>query len=131
MNSVEILAKTAEILHKTQDAAAYAALATRLRSRIVQEFYTPTGRCAVPTQTGYLLTLQHKLADPVRTSANLREKLKQNHYKLQTGFVGTPLLCNVLSENGMHDLSERLLLNEEYPGWLHEVNLGATTIWER
>lgn len=131
MNSVEIVAKTAEILHKTQDAAAYAALATRLRSRIVQEFYTPTGRCAVPTQTGYLLTLQHKLADPVRTSANLREKLKQNHYKLQTGFVGTPLLCNVLSENGMHDLSERLLLNEEYPGWLHEVNLGATTIWER
>lgn len=85
----------------------------------------------MPTQTGYLLTLQHKLADPVRTSANLREKLKQNHYKLQTGFVGTPLLCNVLSENGMHDLSERLLLNEEYPGWLHEVNLGATTIWER
>ena len=24
-----------------------------------------------------------------------------------------------------------LLLNEEYPGWLYAVNLGATTIWER
>ena len=24
-----------------------------------------------------------------------------------------------------------LLLNEEYPGWLYEINLGATTIWER
>ena len=24
-----------------------------------------------------------------------------------------------------------LLFNEEYPGWLYEVNLGATTIWER
>ncbi len=22
-------------------------------------------------------------------------------------------------------------LNEDYPGWLHEVNLGATTVWER
>ncbi len=22
-------------------------------------------------------------------------------------------------------------MNEEYPGWLYEVNLGATTIWER
>ncbi|MBR6499071.1 MAG: alfa-L-rhamnosidase RamA, partial [Clostridia bacterium] len=25
----------------------------------------------------------------------------------------------------------RLLLNEEYPGWLYEVKLGATTVWER
>ena len=24
-----------------------------------------------------------------------------------------------------------LLLNEDYPGWLHCVRLGATTIWER
>ena len=24
-----------------------------------------------------------------------------------------------------------LLLNEEMPGWLYEVNMGATTIWER
>ena len=31
----------------------------------------------------------------------------------------------------MSDLAEKLLLNEEYPGWLREVRLGATTIWER
>ena len=24
-----------------------------------------------------------------------------------------------------------LLLQEEYPGWLYEVNMGATTVWER
>ena len=24
-----------------------------------------------------------------------------------------------------------LLLNEEYPGWLYCVNMGATTVWER
>lgn len=45
--------------------------------------------------------------------------------------MGTPLLCNVLTEHGMTDLAYRLLLNEEYPGWLHEVKLGATTVWER
>ena len=27
----------------------------------------------------------------------------------------------------MTDTAYRLLLNEEYPGWLHEVKLGATT----
>ena len=28
-------------------------------------------------------------------------------------------------------MAYHLLHNEEYPGWLYEVNLGATTIWER
>lgn len=36
-----------------------------------------------------------------------------------------------LSENGQNQLAYDLLLNEDYPGWLHEVNLGATTVWER
>ena len=131
MNSAEIVADTAAVLNKSDDAARYAVLASRLRDRIKQEFYTPTDRCAVPTQTGYLLTLRHNLADPTRTAGDLRKKMTRSGGKLQTGFVGTSLLCNVLSENGMHDLAENLLLNEEYPGWLHEVKLGATTIWER
>lgn len=131
MYSAEIVADTAAVLNQSDDAAQYAALASRLRDRIKQEFYTPMGRCAVPTQTGYLLTLRHNLADPTRTAADLYKKLTRSGGKLQTGFVGTSLLCNVLSENGLHDLAENLLLNEEYPGWLHEVKLGATTIWER
>lgn len=40
-------------------------------------------------------------------------------------------MCPVLSENGMDDLAYKLLLNEEFPGWLHEIKLGATTVWER
>lgn len=40
-------------------------------------------------------------------------------------------MCNVLSDFGMEELAYRLLLNEEYPGWLNEVKLGATTVWER
>ena len=51
--------------------------------------------------------------------------------KLSTGFVGTPLLCRVLSQVGEDKMAYHLLHNEEYPGWLYEVNLGATTIWER
>ena len=61
----------------------------------------------------------------------LKKLFKDSHGKLKTGFVGTPLLCNVLTDNGMSDLAYKLLLNEEYPGWLYEVKLGATTVWER
>ena len=55
--------------------------------------------------------------------------MRGNH--LDTGFVGTPVLCPALSEYGLHDLAVTLLLQEDYPGWLYEVNLGATTVWER
>lgn len=41
------------------------------------------------------------------------------------------MLNNVLTDNGMNDLAYELLLNEEFPGWLYEVKLGATTVWER
>lgn len=40
-------------------------------------------------------------------------------------------MCNILSDNDMEDIAYGLLLNKDYPGWLYEVNLGATTIWER
>lgn len=57
--------------------------------------------------------------------------MKNNNGHLNTGFIGTPILCPALSENGMNDLAYDLLLKEDYPGWLYEVNMGATTIWER
>ena len=50
---------------------------------------------------------------------------------LDTGFVGTPYLCRVLSANGANDLAYKLLLNEDIPSWLYPVIMGATTIWER
>ena len=59
----------------------------------------------------------------------LKKLFRESRNKLNTGFVGTSLLCNVLTDNGMTDTAYRLLLYEEYPGWLHEVKLGATTVW--
>ncbi len=52
-----------------------------------------------------------------------------NH--LNTGFVGTTILCPALTSTGSHGTAVSLLLNEAFPGWLYSVNLGATTIWER
>lgn len=82
--------------------------------------------------TALLLTLKYHLSDNEElTKAQLRKLFDENGGKLKTGFVGTPLMCNILTENGMDDIAYGLLLNEEYPGWLSEVKLGATTVWER
>ncbi|MCD7885965.1 MAG: hypothetical protein LUI87_20090 [Lachnospiraceae bacterium] len=61
----------------------------------------------------------------------LKKKLVRNGYHLETGFVGTPYLCRVLSENGMNSIAYHLLMEKGFPGGLYEVLMGATTIWER
>lgn len=130
--SAEIVAKAAKILGKTEDEAEYRALAEKQFDEVKREYYSPTGRCCVKTQTALLLTLKYGLSSNQELTASMLKNLFEWYGgKLKTGFVGTPMLCNVLSDNGMDDLAWRLLLNEEYPGWLHEVKLGATTVWER
>ncbi|HOV70270.1 MAG TPA: alpha-L-rhamnosidase C-terminal domain-containing protein, partial [Clostridia bacterium] len=62
---------------------------------------------------------------------DLARMVVENGNKLKTGFLGTPYLLHVLSENGHADVAYSLLLQEEYPSWLYPVNKGATTIWER
>ncbi|MBQ3075259.1 MAG: alfa-L-rhamnosidase, partial [Clostridia bacterium] len=50
--------------------------------------------------------------------------------RMTTGFVGTPLILRVLSDNGRADVAFDLLLQEKNPSWLFSVTHGATTIWE-
>jgi len=50
---------------------------------------------------------------------------------LSTGFVGSPYLCHVLSNNGRLDTAYTLLNQKTWPSWLYPVTQGATTIWER
>ncbi len=71
------------------------------------------------------------LAQRPDAAEKLRRLLAENGGHLTTGFAGTYQLSPALTENGMTELAYDLLFNEEYPGWLYEVNLGATTIWER
>lgn len=131
MYSAEIVRDSALLLERTEDADRYAELAAMLRRRILNEFYSPKGRCCADTQTGLLLTLQHHLAPKDRTVERLRAKFRESGYLLNCGFTGAPIMCRILTENGMHDIAAKLLLNEQYPGWLHEIKMGATTVWER
>ena len=132
--STSIVAKTAKILQKEDDAAYYEKLAEEIRNAFIQEYFTPAGRLSVDTMTAYVVVLYMGLTPDYaykKVCKGLLNKLKRNRYHLETGFVGTPYLCRVLSENGMNDLAYHLLLEKGFPGWLYEVLMGATTIWER
>lgn len=131
LESMRLTAEAAKILGKEDDAEYYRTLADRMLEYIRAEYITPNGRCAVATQTGYLLALKNGLNPKERAERELINKVKECNGMLKTGFVGTPLLCPGLTSAGKEDMAFDLLLNEEYPGWLYEVKLGATTVWER
>ena len=125
------VASAARVLGKSDEEAHYGDLADRIRAWVQSEYYTATGRCAVNTQTAYVLSLWYGFGNDAWSASQLRRLLQENGGRLKTGFVGTPLLCPVLSMHGMDREAYDLLLNESYPGWLFAVNLGATTVWER
>ena len=132
--STQIVAKTARILEKKDDAEFYQKLADEIRRAFEREYFTPAGNLSVDTMTAYVVVLFMGLAPDYaveRMEKGLLRKLKKNFYHLETGFTGTPWLCRVLSEHGMNDIAYHLLLEKGYPGWLYEVLMGATTIWER
>jgi alpha-L-rhamnosidase len=131
--STDILAKTAVILGKTEDAALYEDLHAKILQAFRDEFITPSGRIASPTQTAHVLALMFGLVeekDRKRTADTLVKDLTENKFHLKTGFLGTPYLCHVLSSTGHLDVAYKLLLQEDFPSWLYPVKMGATTIWE-
>lgn len=133
-HSAQLTAKAARVLGKEEEALWYQELSEQVKAAVNRAFYTENGRCKVHTQTAYVLALAFDLVGEEAKSGaaqQLAELLRENGGHLQTGFVGTPLLCRVLSKYGYSDLAYALLLGKEYPGWLYEVGLGATTIWER
>jgi len=88
----------------------------------------------VETQTGYILALHMNLLPASLrgvAAKRLVDRLERNHWRLATGFLGTPYLLGVLTDTGHADIAYRILLNTEYPSWGYLIEHGATTMWER
>ncbi len=127
-------AKAARVLGKYADYELYTKRANEILDAIRHEFYTPGGRCAASTQTGNAVSLSFGLAPESarkHIAADLHELVERANMHLKTGFLGTPVLCRALSDNGLNEDAYTLFLQEDYPSWLYEVNMGATTVWER
>ena len=132
-HSTHLLAKTAALLGKDEDAALYQALEGKIKDAFLREFVTADGRLSPNTQTAYVLALTFDLL-PQSMRAEAAERLASDVRKfghLTTGFLGTPGLPWALSNSGHLDEAYMLLNRRQYPSWLYPVTKGATTIWER
>ena len=133
--SASLTAKAAKALGYEEDQKDYQALCQKIKGAFLEEYFNQDGTLRIPvTQTACVLSLFFGLypegkKDMVLNALKERIAARNNH--LDTGFCGTPFLCRALSDNGANELAYTLFLNDDYPSWLYEVNMGATTVWER
>ena len=124
--------EAAKILEKPEDADQYGKLAEAIYAAILHEYFSPSGRLCIDTQTAYLLCLNFGVyLDKSRIVEGLKKRFQKDCYRIRGGFVGATMMCRVLAENGLGELAAYFLFQEGFPGWMHCVKLGATTIWER
>lgn len=132
--SAKIVSMAAEELGHVEDAEHYQQLFEKTKTEFIHNYVTPAGRTSSDSQTSYVLALMFKLLPEKlipQAIKHLVENIRSRNNHLSTGFLGTPYLCKVLSDNGRADVAYDLLLQETFPSWLYPVKMGATTIWER
>jgi alpha-L-rhamnosidase len=128
------VADTADLLGRAGDARHFRCLAGRVRAAFNQYYVEETGTLRSDCATVYALAIVFGLLDERRTARagdRLSALVKENGYRISTGFAGTAYVTDALTRTGHLDDAYRLLLERGCPSWLYPVTMGATTIWER
>lgn len=131
--SCELLSNISRILDKEDDSNYYIDLSKKVKHAFNEVFVDDEGKILNDLQGLYVLAAHFKMgSDEINQKFidRLSEKIKENGNRLDTGFLGTPILLDVLTNYGKKDLAYTLLLQDECPSWLYMVRMGATTIWE-
>jgi len=131
--STSLMSRIAAVLGRAEDEKKYSDLNNKIRKAFIDEYIDEDGRLSPHLQGIYVLSLHFGLIpDEVRdkTVNHLADLIKNNGYRLDTGFVSMPYLMDVLCANGLNDIAFRVLYQTECPSWLYEVKKGAATVWE-
>lgn len=132
-NTLSVVAAMAQVLGREAEAADLTARAAEVRAAFAAEYIDAEGDLPVRLQGLYVLALAFDMVPDdlrSRTAARLVELVHDRGDRLDTGFLSTPYLLDVLWDTGHADVARTLLWQNRMPSWLYEVDHGATTIWE-
>ncbi|GAB3427363.1 alpha-L-rhamnosidase [Niabella aquatica] len=131
--SIEIFVNSARILGREKDVSVYSALLDSTKAAFIRHYIGKDGLLTSPTQGAYVLALKFNcIPDSLKERAVrlLVDDIKKKGDQLTTGFMATPHINFVLSDNGYADVAYDLLWQKSPPSWLYPLEKGATTIWE-
>lgn len=129
--TANLMRKMASHLGKKADAEEYKEIAVNT-TKAYNYYFVQGGDVASNRMCKYVRPCGLGLAQGKSREKLLRKIVELNRerdYKIGTGFLATPFVFEMLSEAGESDDAFRMLMNPEL-GWMQQVNLGATTVWE-
>ncbi len=129
-HGARLAGEAAEVLGDDKVAAELGALADDM-ARLAWARWSDHART---NQTGCAVALGLHIASPgdrAAVAAELARMVREADGRVDTGFLGTPLILPVLTEMGHIDEAYLMLLRTEVRSWLYQVEQGATTVWER
>ena len=131
----QMLSEMADIIGRPDDAEKYRAVYEEEKAFFQEQFVNADGSLKRTEQTACLMALKMDLLPDENSKKIVKQALldniNRNGVKLQTGFLGTAILMQTLSDLGETETAYQLLLQRNNPSWLYSVDQGATTIWER
>jgi alpha-L-rhamnosidase len=128
-----IVAKTAQLLGKTEDAKKYADLAEEIRKAFNEKFCHKDGTVANNSQTSLSCAIHQGLAAPDQVPAIIDQLVKNvegNNNHLDTGILGMKYLFRTLTNHGRTDVAYRIATQTTAPSYGAWIQRGATTLWE-
>jgi len=105
----------------------------KIQGAVREEYVSDDGDVRGDLMGLYVMVLYADIVEGAlreRVAEKLARMIEENGYRLDTGFVSTPHLLDMLVDHGYRDLAYRLLFQTESPSWLYMVENGATSIWE-
>lgn len=133
-HATDLLAKTAVLLGKNEDAARYRKSAGEIRHAFNQRYYRPDpqsygSQCADSYAVLYGLAPESHHERVAQSLANNVMGPLQGHFS--TGFFGTPTTLRVLSRFGHDEAAFTAMTQTSYPSYGYMIEkLGAQEIWE-
>jgi len=132
--NARVVAQSAGLLGKPDEAAAYEKLAATIRTTFNAAFFhADTGQYGTGSQCANALALDLGLAEPTNRAAVLQhivDDLAQKHYAMTIGEVGLPYLLRALAAGGRSDVIDAMANQTEYPGYGYQLKMGATALPE-
>lgn len=128
-----LAANFANLTNRPADAKKFLSAAAPLARAFHAAFYRGNGIYANGQPTAIACALYNDLVpgrEKPKAVAALIAAVEANNCIADFGILGAFWVPRVLAGNGRPDLAYRIFTQPEYPGWIHWLNQGATTLWE-
>lgn len=132
---VRLMSRIAEVLGNLDDSGNFRILEQNITNGFNQKFLNPNvNSYSIGRQGSEVFPMALGIV-PENIKPFVLEHLVKNITEdcsgcFDTGIFATPLLLDVLTENGYEELAYRLLNKTAYPSFGYMIEKGATTLWE-